>query len=246
MIRLRRLALLCFILPVAAHAERPVENYISPPQLFPEEGTARAPYVPLPAYDRPDGKLIGQITAKLTPCAPLKPPEECDQPPSWNLELRDGRRIELHHEMVGYDQEALVSYEPARIAAGKAWTHIAYDGGAFWTVTDAKDVSNHEAIATWIQDFDTWCSQPGKCAPVTPAMRTEIDLMRNGGYALTALGNETYRIDGVAHHGGRRYYKVSIVESEPGKPQPQLPKTGYIPTRGKDGAHVGLFYPKGC
>ncbi|MRX08695.1 hypothetical protein GJ697_12680 [Pseudoduganella sp. FT25W] len=78
----------------------------------------------LPMANRPDSKLIGQITATLNGCAPLKLPEECAPPASWNLELRNGRR--------------------------------------------------------------------------------------------------------------------------PRKPQPQLPKTGYVPTRGKDGAHVGLFYPKGC
>ncbi|MYM24928.1 hypothetical protein GTP46_20050 [Duganella sp. FT135W] len=238
--------LLTLPLSIAAHAERPIENFVSPPQLFPEEGTPRAPYVPLPAYDRPGGKVIGQVTANLTPCAPLKENEECDIAPSWHLERRDGTRVELAHDMVGYEQEALLSYQPARIENGKAWAYIEADGGGFWTNTLVQEVINYEARATWVLDFDSWCSQPGKCAPLSAAMRKELDRMLAGEYNLEHLSSETYAIEGIIQQGGKRYYKVKQVDTQAGSVQPQLPKIGWIPTRRRDGTHTGVFYPKGC
>ncbi|MRW88619.1 hypothetical protein GJ699_01310 [Duganella sp. FT80W] len=250
--RLRRLALLCCLLPAAAHAQqleqpqRPIEHFISPPQLFPEEGADRAPYQPFPAYDGPNGKQIGQVVANLNPCAPDKPREQCEQPFSWHLALSNGQKFELPHDMVGYEQEAFVSYQPVRIRAGKAWSRIEYDGGAFWIRTEPEDIINREKRSTDIERFDTWCSLPGKCAPVTAAMRKEIDKVMAGEYAILGAGLQTYSIEGVVTRNGKRYYQVKLAEVEAGKPAPRLPKTGYIPTRDKNGQHVGQFSPKGC
>lgn len=245
-----RFALLCFLLPAVAHAQeperRPIEHYISPPQLFPMEGQPRAPYLPFAAYDGPDGKIIGRVIANLQPCGPQTPLEECYKPFTWRLSLPDGTEIELPHDMVDYEQEAFVSYQPARIAAGKAWSKVEYEDGAFWIRTEADDIINYEERAAWVQDFDTWCDMPGKCAPVSPAMCKEIDKVVAGGYASLFPAPAPYEIEGVVTRNGKRYYQVKRTEVEPGTPEPRLPKTGYIPTRRKDGQHVGQFSPKGC
>jgi hypothetical protein len=249
-IRLAVLALLCVVNAGNARAEenrvRPIESYVSPPQLFPEEMALRAPYVPMRVFDRPEGKAIGLVVAELTPCPPPAGDQLCAIPQAWHVELANGRRVELHHEMVGYDQDALVSYRPTIFKKGLAWSHIEFEGGAFWIRTAAKDVSNYEAHASWAENIDTWCKRPGQCADLSPAMRKELERVAAGEFKLQSISQQAYQIDGIVKHGGRRYYKVSLSEADAGSRRPALPKTGYIPTRRKDGTHVGQFSPKGC
>ena len=177
-IRLAALALLCLVNASHSHAQeirtRPIESYVPPPQLFPEEATLRAPYVPMRVFDRPDGKVTGKVVADLTPCPPPAGERVCAVPHAWHVELADGRRVELHHEMVGYDQEALISYTPTIFRKGSAWSHIEYQGGSFWLRTAAKDVSNYEALASWPENIETWCTRPGQCTDLSPAMRKEL------------------------------------------------------------------------
>lgn len=225
---------------------RPIENYISPPQLFPEDSTLRAPYLPLPAFDHPNGKVIGKVIAELTPCPPQSGASACAIPQAWYLQLAGGHRVELHHEMVGYDREALVSYKPTLFNKGTAWSNIEYDGGAFWTRTAAADVSNYESLATWPQNFETWCSQPAKCSPLSATMRKELARVAAGEFELRSIGQQAYEIKGIVTYGGRRYYKLALAASEAGSPKPALPKKGYIPTRARNGRHTGDFSPKGC
>jgi len=247
--RITFLATFCLFTATASHGRepppRPVEAFISPPQLFPAEGALRAPYSPLDAYDRPSGKSIGQVVADLSPCPAGDDGYACGAPRAWHLKLADGRRIELYHQMVGYDQESLVTYKAVRRQAGKAWSQVEYDGGTFWVKTPNRETDNYESLATWAEDLDTWCGAPGKCAPLSAAMRKEIGRVTAGEYELDSISQQPYRIDGIVTHGGRRYYKVSLHESTRG-PRPALPKAGYIPTRRKDGSHVGQFSPKGC
>lgn len=232
-----------------SHAEepptRPIEAFISPPQLFPSEGSLRAPYAPLPAFDRPSGKQIGQVVADLSPCPAGDDGYACGAPRAWHLALANGRRIELYHQMVGYDQESLVTYQPVLRKSGKAWSQIEYDGGKFWVQTRSSETDDYESLANWAEDLDTWCSRPGKCAPLSAAMRKEIGRVVAAEYELDSIGNQPYRIDGIVKQGGRRYYKVTLYETSHG-PRPALPKAGYVPTRRKDGGHVGQFSPKGC
>lgn len=250
MIRLAALALLCLVSAEKSHAQqtrtRPIESYISPAQLFPQEMALRAPYAPMRVFDRPDGKVTGKVVAELTPCPPPAGEQVCVVPQAWHLELADGRRVELHHEMVGYDQDAFISYQPTIFKKGAAWSRIEYQGGAFWMRTAAKDVSNYEALAAWAEDLDTWCARPGECGPLSPAMRKELARVAAGEFQLQSISQQAYQITGIVKHGGRRYYKVSLSKADAGSRGPALPKTGYIPTRRKDGAHAGHFSPKGC
>lgn len=249
-IRLAALILLSVVTAEKSNAQqvptRAIESYISPPQLFPQEMALRAPYVPMRVFDRPDGQVSGNIVAELTPCPQPKGDQVCGVPNAWHVELSGGRRVELQHEMVGYDQEALISYQPTIFKKGVAWSHIEYDGGTFWIRTAARDVGSYESHAAWAEDIDTWCPQPGRCAPLSAAMRKELKRVAAGDFQLQSISQQAYQINGIVKHGGRRYYKVFLSESEAGSRRPALPKTGYIPTRRKDGSHVGHFSPKGC
>lgn len=224
---------------------RPIEAFISPPQLFPAEGSLRAPYAPLPAFDRPSGKLIGQVVADLSPCPAGDDGYACGAPRAWYLELADGRRVELYHQMVGYDQESLVTHRPVRRQSNEAWSQVEYDGGKFWVKTATTETDDYESLANWAENLDTWCSRPGQCAPLSASMRKEIERTVAGQYELASISQQPYRIDGIVRQGGRRYYKVTLYESVRG-PRPALPKSGYVPTRREDGSHVGQFSPKGC
>ena len=244
------LAAACLVTSIPCLGQAPqlgtVEAYVSPPQLFPSEGSPRAPYAPLDAFDHPSGRIIGQVVADLAPCPAGDDGYACGAPRAWHIKLKDGRRLELHHEMVGYDQESLVTYRPPVRASNKVWSQIDYEGGKFWVQTLPGETSDHESLATWAEDMDTWCPNPGQCAPLTPSMRAEIARVVKGEYQLASVSQQPYHIDGIVKRGGKRYYKVSLYESDKGMPRPALPKTGYIPTRRKDGSHVGQFSPKGC
>lgn len=234
-----------------AHAQeaataRPVENFVSPPQLFPAEGRKRAPYQPLLAYDRPFGTVAGEVRAELNACPAARDEPECGVPQWWYVKLNNGARAGLDTAQVQGDQRALLSYQPARRGAGMAWSRIAYPGGAFWIRTDGKDFTSFESRATYVERLERWCSRPGRCGPVPAAMRQEIARILAGEYELAAPAPHPYDIAGIVTVGGRRYYKLKRTESVEGKPQPAIPATGYIPTRHGDGSHAGDFSPNGC
>lgn len=247
---LSMLALLGCLTATPARAQepaftRPIENFISPPQLFASGGAPRAPYAPWPVFDRPAGKAIGRVTADLEPCPAAGPSDPCGYPRAWWFERSDGRRFALHTDEVSYEQPALVSYRAALRKGNTSWSHIEYDGGAFWIRTPNADVSSFESLAYWIEDIETWCPQPGQCQPVPDAMRKEIGRVKAGEVEL-GCGDVIYDIHGVVRHGARRYYKVDLIEATPGTPALNLPKTGYIPTRRHNGEHAGAFYARGC
>ncbi|MGV7206476.1 hypothetical protein ACLB1G_01310 [Oxalobacteraceae bacterium A2-2] len=235
----------------SAHAQsaataRPVENFVSPPQLFPAEGKKRATYQPLLAYDRPFGTVAGEVRAELSACPAAQDEPECGVPLSWHVDLNNGAHAELETAQVEGDQRALLSYQPARRAAGMAWSRISYPGGAFWIRTDGKDVSSFESRANYVEQLDSWCSRPGRCGPVPAAMRKEIARIMAGDYELATPAPHPYDIAGIVTVGGKRYYKLKRTEAVEGKPQPAIPATGYIPTRHRDGSHAGDFSPNGC
>lgn len=234
----------------SAHAQepeftRPVENFISPPPLFASEGTPRAPYAPWPVFDRPDGKAIGRVSADLEPCPAAGPSDPCGYPRAWWFERSDGRRFELTTGEVSYEQPALLSYRAAMRRGSMSWSHIEYEGGAFWIRTDTADVRNFESLAYWIEDIEIWCTRPGACRPVSAATRHEIGRVKAGEVSL-GCGIEMYRILGIVHRGARRYYQVELIEAQPGEPSLHLPKAGYIPTRRRNGEHAGAYYSRGC
>lgn len=224
---------------------RTVENFISPPQLFASEGAPRAPYAPWPVFDRPGGKAIGRVTADLESCPAAGPSDPCGYPRAWWFERSDGRRFALHTDEVSYEQPALVSYRAALRKGSTSWSHIEYEGGAFWIRTPNDDVSSFESVAYLIENIETWCTQPGQCQPVSAAMRKEIGRVKAGEVQL-GCGDEIYSIKGIAHRGTRRYYKVELIEARQGTPPLNLPNAGYIPTRRHTGEHAGTFYARGC
>ena len=244
------LGLTCVSTHSSLHAQvavgRPIENFISPPRLFPSEGALRAAYAPLPAFDRISGKVMGEIRADLSPCPPLQGETACGIPIRWYLNMRDGRRLALDTAEVSYEQAALVSYTRAVLKGGWAWSNVEFQGGNFWVRTKIEDVTGFEKLAYAIHDFEVWCSRPGECAPVSKDMQKELNRMMAGQFQLSSCGNQTYAIHGLVKQGGRRYYKVSRTEVEEGTAQPKLPMTGYIPTRRKNGTHVGMFWSRGC
>jgi hypothetical protein len=241
------LCLSCIAPALAQDADQPpIENFISPPQLFPSEGGLRAPYAPLAAFDRVAGKVIGHVKADLLPCPPREGETVCGIPISWYLELLDGRRADLTTDEVSYEQGALVSYQAATVIPPWAWSEVESPAGRFWIRTPVKDVSAFETHATQVHDFDVWCSRPGQCAPVSAAMKQEIGRMMAGQFQLRSCGEQTYEIHGLVKQGSRHYYKVTRTEVEAGTPQPGLPLTGYIPTRRNNGSHAGIFFSRGC
>lgn len=226
--------------------DRPIENFISPAQLFPSEGGLRAPYAPLPAFDRVEGKVIGHITATLTSCPPTDGAPECGVAQAWHIVLNGGRPVDLYTDEVSYEQGALVSYQPAVLTKDAAWSKVEFEGGSVWIRSKIKEVVNFETRASAIHEFDTWCTSPGVCKPIDAAMRKELERMMAGEFKLQACGERTYQIQQLVKRAGGRYYKVTLTDVVEGTPRPKLPQEGYIPTRRKDGTHVGLFWSRGC
>lgn len=244
------LALICGLAAASAHAQepgftRPIENFISPPPLFASEGTLRAPYAPWPVFDHPAGQVIGRVSADLEPCPAAGPSDPCGYPRAWWFERSDGRRFELTTGEVSYEQPALLSYRAAIRRGSISWSHVEYESGAFWIRADTADVRNFESLAYWIEDIETWCTRPGACRPVSAAMRHEIGRVKAGEVQL-GCSDEIYRISGIALRGAQRYYQVELIEARQGTPSLNLPKTGYIPTRRRNGAHAGAYYSRGC
>jgi len=230
--------------PASAPA-RAIEYFISPAQLFPSEGAWEAPYAPMPVFDRPFGKRIGQVSASFEPCIESSP-SDCTYASGWTLERDGGARYPLRTEEVGYAEPALVTYRAPLKDGTMRWSEVQYDGGAFWMHTPATDVTEYESLATWIEDIETWCDRPGTCRPATAAMRADIARVKSGEITLQSCGGVLYEIEGIVHHRGKRYYKVKLYEIEPGSPPLHLPRAGYIPTRRANGAHASTYYARGC
>lgn len=225
---------------------RPIENLISPPSLFSAEGALSVPYAPLPAFDKISGKVIGEVQADLWPCPPKDGDTVCGYPFAWFFVRQGGARVELATQEVSYEQGALVSYRPAVVQGGFAWSKIEFDGGDFWIKTRTKHVTQFEKLASEIHDFDMWCTRPGQCEPPSSGMREELQRMMDGKYELSSCGPQTYQIVALVEERGQRYYKVRLTPVEEGTASPKLPMTGYIPTRRKNGTHVGIFWSRGC
>lgn len=234
---------------------RPIVSYISPPHLFPTEGqsferrngqSGADSYRPLPAYDKPDGAIIGEVRMANVQCVGKEETPGCSARFGWYLQTAAGARFRLPVDDYEYNTGALVSYEASLAKGAATWSRIQYAKGAFWVSTAARDVVAYESKATQADNFDQWCDAPGKCAPVSRQMQDELARVRDGKYALDTCYDNAYTIEALVSAQGQRYYRVKLVDSQSGKPRPKLPKTGFIPVRTHSGAHTGSFSSVGC
>jgi hypothetical protein len=246
-------AMLCTV-PVGATAAPPIESYISPGHLFPVEGTAfllpngtePGTYHPLPAYDRPGGRVIGEVALLNPQCVTQTPPVGCEEGLAWALQLKSGRSLPLETAEYSYGTNALVSYgESIAAPNGTAWSRISSAKGTFWVSTSKLEVHRFEELASFVEDLDQWCTAVGKCAAPTVEMVREFERVRSGEVVLQSctLG---YSISGVVAREGKRYYRLERPELEAGSAPTSLPKVGFTPVRKKDGRHSGSFTSRGC
>lgn len=234
---------------------RPIVSFISPPHLFPTEGQSFARrngqsgtenYRPLPAYDKPDGTVIGDVRMANVQCVGKEEAPGCSARFGWYLQTAAGARFRLPVDDYEYNTGALVSYEASVPKGALTWSRIQYAKGAFWVGTSARDVVGYESKATQADNFDQWCDAPGKCAPLNRQMQDELARVRDGKYALDTCYDNAYTIEALVGAPGQQYYRVKLVDSQSGKPRPKLPKTGFIPVRTRSGAHTGSFSSVGC
>jgi hypothetical protein len=217
-----------------------IEAYIAPPLLFPEDGTypqgVARQYRPFPVHASPDGKLVGHVHTNYVKCG-----ADCPSPGAATLVKQDGSRHILKTEAWGYATSGLYTYEVPTVSGKMAWSRILYDGGHFWIKTPKKDVHPYEPMVTHITQFDTICTKPGHCKPVSPAIRKQLDEL-----VLSTCYGDPYGVQKIVTVEGQRYYQVVLEDVEPQKTPVTLPRKAFIPTRNKDGKHTGSFDPMGC
>lgn len=230
---------------------RPVESFVAPSHLFPMEGTAfmdeagnPVAYAPLAAWDAPGGRRLGEVRLEQPGCV-LKPDaKECAQGLRWHLQTSSGALHAVPTREFRYEGAGLVSYVPSVRLGKEVWSRIEYARGSFWVNTPA--VVPYESLATVITSFDLWCARPGQCAAPSKEMLAEVARVDNGEFRVAGCYSHAYLAEGIVTHGGKRYYRASLVEIEPGAKQPKLPRTGFVPVRRVDGTHTGDFYSRGC
>jgi hypothetical protein len=223
----------------AATAEPVLEAYVSPPSIFPRDGKfppggAKA-YKPFPAYASVDGALIGHVDTNYVKCG-----AECENVTA-NLVTTAGKRLPLAINLWDYATQGLQTYEAPTIVGNVAWSRIPHPKGEFWIKTPLAEIHPFEKLAMFADGFDTVCTKPGNCQPVTPAMRKHIkELPFNGCFEYP------YEVQKVVTFEGKRYYEVKLQEIELGKIKLQIPLKGFVPTRNKNGTHTGIHEPQGC
>jgi hypothetical protein len=223
----------------ADKARPPVEAYIAPPSIFPPEGKfakggAKA-YKPFPVHASPDGALVGHVDTNYVKCG-----NDCETPTASFVAL-DGKRQPLEVQAWYASTSGLVAYDVPVVKGDVAWTRIRFAKGEFWIKTPRKDVHGYEGLSNFADNFDTVCTKPGNCQPVTAAMRKHIA-------ALPFLGcvGYPYEVRKVVTVEGKRYYEVEMQEIELGKIKLQIPRKGFVPTRNKDGSHTGIGENNDC
>ena len=243
---------------------KPIEAYVAPATLFRHDhgsNLARI-YRPQAAYDRPGGKRVGQVTLANPQCAAPdidsasgQYRQQCSEGLVYRFVDQNGKRFEVEIGEYGYEEPGLVTRSPVKRIGTRSWGQIAYAGGTFWVTVKSSDVHDYEAKSYLIGDFDTWCANPAACAPVSAAMRADIErLVPPPGTAsssqrvvwLDSCFEAVYQISGRKTINGRRYYIVLRANLLEGAPKVDLPETGLIPTRNRDGSHSGYFFSRGC
>jgi hypothetical protein len=238
----------------AVGAAPPVESFISPGHLFPVEGTAfllpngieSGSYRPLPAYDKPGGRVIGEVALVNPHCVTANPPADCEQGLTWELRLKSGQTAALDTAEYSYETRALVSYGLSIDAPnGVAWSPIPYAQGTFWVSTAKPDVHRFEDLVTFVEELEQWCTVPGKCAAPSAEMTRELGRLTSGELVLLSVA-PAYNVTGIVTREGQRYYRLELPDLDPRSPPTSLPKVGYTPVRNKAGGHSGTFSPRGC
>ena len=258
---LPRIALATLVLSLASslcHATAPprgvtpgrtIEAFVSLESLFPVEGTHWVtPYRPVPAYASPQGAVVGKVIIANPQCVSAAEAVQaaCGDFLQPVLVLNDGGRHDLPTQEWSYETDALVTYAPAVVRGAVHWSQIEYAGGTFWIATSKKEVRPWEEVSSVVEKFDLFCSQPGSCTAPSAAMLADVERMREGKFEVSTCYPEPYEIEERVVVRGKAYYKVKLPEFT-GRARPRnLPATGYIPTRLKNGQHTGTFYARGC
>lgn len=209
-------------------------------------GTELGTYRPLPAYDKPSGRVIGEIVLVNPHCVSQTPPADCEQGLAWELRLKSGRGIALPTAEYSYGTDALVARGKSIDAPnGMAWSPVTTSRGIFWVSTLKQEVHRFEELASFVEELDQWCTLPGKCAAPSPEMVRELERVRAGEVVLLSC-NLGYNITGIVTREGERYYRLERPDLDAGSAPTSLPKVGFTPVRTKAGAHSGAFSPRGC
>jgi hypothetical protein len=239
----------------SGNSKKAIVSFISPGHLFPVEGTVFSSrkdpllsetYRPLAAYDKPHGVRIGDVKLANVECIGSWTKPSCGQGFDWYLQLEDGQRHSLAVAEYSYETSGLLSYAPSVPAQDGVWSEIPFPHGSFWVVTPAEAVITYEQVAYLIARFDQWCSAPGSCTPVSQQMADEVQKVAEGKFQLLGCFQEAYSITGIVGVNKERFYEVTLSAVEQNSPEPQLPKSGYIPVRNLDRSHTGTFYSRGC
>jgi hypothetical protein len=223
----------------AQAANLPLEAYVSPPALFPDQekfpaGYAKA-YRPVPVYASPDGAPVGHVDTNYARCG-----VQCEDVTA-TLITADGKRQPLLIDYRAVSHQGLLTHDQPTVSGNSAWSLIRHAKGQFWIKTALKDIYSFEKLAMFADDFDTVCTQPGNCQSVTAAMRKHVkDLPFQGCFTYP------YEVQGVTTVDGKRYYKVKLQDIELGKIKLQIPRSGFVPTRNKNGTHTGVLEAQGC
>jgi hypothetical protein len=247
-------ALLCLAPVGASAATPPVESFVSPGHLFPSEGTTflhpngegNGTYRPLSAHDKPGGRVIGEVVLRNPHCVTTQPPVGCEDGLVWALNLKSGRSLVLETAEYSYGTDSLIAYGPSLDAPnGAAWSPITAAKSTFWVSTPKVDVHRFEELASFVEEPEQWCTVPGKCAPLSAEMKSELKRVQSGQVVLLTcyLG---YNISGIVTREGARYYRLERPELDASSPPTSLPKVGFTPVRKSDGSHTGTFSPRGC
>lgn len=237
--------------PYAKHHDQ--EAIVSPASLFlggdvlDRSGGKRVRYRPVIAYDRPEGTPIGKVLTTKPECFRLSAmPESCAGAGAPFLVTKDGHQYALEADQWGYEEYGLRTNDP-QVSRGKTtWSRIAYEGGAFWMPAARAEVRHRVDLNTVAGDFETFCTKPGICVPLTPKMQTELQLFKEGKIRVAGCYPEPYEIQKVVTAKGARFYQAKLTELLDDGSKLSLPTFTYIPTKNKDGSPTGTFYARGC
>ena len=228
-------------LPIAqaASSAPPMEAWVAPPSIFPPDGVfpkggAKA-YRPYQVHASPDGPALGQVETNYVKCG-----ADCEHPTATLVTL-DGKRYPLVIDDWSGMSKGLVSYDASIVNGNAMWSKIPYAKGEFWIKTAKKEVHVYEELVNFADHFDTVCTKPGVCQPVTPAMRKNMASLPFQGCV-----GYPYEVKKRVTVDGKRYYEVELQEVELGNIKLQIPRKGYVPTRNKDGSHTGIAETGDC
>lgn len=216
---------------------KPIEAYVSPPELFAIEGNyeGRTPR-PLDVYDSQRAKVVGRIEAR----------QGCEGDfCTWVFELRlaTGKASRLEVEEWSYETLGLVTYaDPVQAAGGQVWSRLDTPLGAFWVRTPKVQVHRFEELVSVVEDPAVWCTQPGRCAKTPSAVAAELKRLAP---QLSCYASP-YQVEGTVTVAGKRYYRMVLPQPLPDDVRTSLPAQAFVPVRDAHGEHTGTFSPRGC